>query len=243
MKQESDVTDQGIEAAVEAPVGRRTLIQRMAAMVGLSALSGVAPATAAAVAKVKSALPVWPSKAGPARIAPITPEEEASDKVRAYFAAMEGPGGRKGGTKLNLVLTLANYPELATRYHQFGMHVINFTSLPPRLMEIVTCRTAWLYRSDYEWTKHTAKARKLGVTEAEIEAISHGHYAGIFSPLETHALNATDQLHANTAINDATWTGLAQGLDEKQLLDLLFTVGSYAMLAMVLNGVRVQNET
>ena len=29
---------------------------------------------------------------------------------------------------------------------------------------------------------------------------------------------------------------------EKQMLDLLFTVGSYAMLAMVINGARIQNE-
>lgn len=104
-------------------------------------MAGVGPAAEAAV---KAAAPSksWPAKAGPARLRTITPAEEDDDKVRQYFAMMEGPGGRKGGTKLNLVLTLARYPELAMRYHQFGMHVLNFSTLTPRLREIATVRTA-----------------------------------------------------------------------------------------------------
>lgn len=230
--------DDGIEAM---PVRRRSLLQRMGALLGLGAVSGVAPATAA-----MAALPPmpqgWPSKAGPARIATITPEQENDPKVREYFAAMEGPGGRAGGSKLNLVLTLARYPELAIRYHGFGMQFINFSSLPHRLAEIITVRAAWLYRSDYEWTKHVAKAKRYGVTDGEIEAIRDGSFGGTLSRLERHALRATDQLHAHVAIDDATWAALSAELDDRQMLDLLFTVGSYAMLAMVINGARIQNE-
>lgn len=231
------------EPAETMPVRRRSLLQRLAALVGLSAVSGVAPATTVAVAASLPPMPSgWPSRAGPARIPTITPEEENDPKVREYFAAMEGPGGRSGGTKLNLVLTLARYPELAIRYHGFGMQFINFSSLPNRLAEIVTVRAAWLYRSDYEWTKHVAKAKRYGVTDGEIEAIRDGSFGGTLSRLERHALRATDQLHANVAIDDPTWNALAAELSEKQMLDLLFTVGSYAMLAMVLNGARIQNE-
>jgi alkylhydroperoxidase family enzyme len=230
------------QSSQPAPVRRRTLLQRMAALVGLSAFSGGAPAAAAAAAL--PAVPKgWPAQAGPARLPTLTTAEENDPKVREYFAQMEGPGGRKGGTKLNLVLTLARYPELAMRYHQFGMHVINFSSLSPRLREIVTVRTAWLWRSDYEWTKHVAAAKRHGVTDAEIERIRDGSFGGTLSPLERHALRATDQLHANVAIDDRTWAALATELSEKQLLDLLFTVGSYAMLAMVINGARIQNES
>jgi alkylhydroperoxidase family enzyme len=209
----------------------------MAALIGFGAAAGITPAAEAA-ATAQS----WPARAGPARLPRITPAEEDSDEVRRYFAMMEGPGGRKGGTKLNLVLTLARYPELAMRYHPFGMHVLNHSSLSPRLRELVTCRTAWLYRSDYEWTKHAARARKLGVTDAEIATIRSGRYGAGLAPLEVHALSAADQLYARTSIDDKTWAGLAAELDDRQLLDLLFLIGSYAMLAMVLNGARVQNE-
>lgn len=220
----------------ERTVERRSLLQRMAALIGLGAAAGVAPAAKAASDRG------WPSKAGPARLRTITPAEEDDDEVRRYFAAMEGPGGRKGGTKLNLVRTLARYPELAIRYNGFGMHVLNGSTLTPRLREIVTCRTAWLFRSDYEWTKHVARAKSLGITDAEIEAIRSGRYAGTLAPLERHALAAADQLHASTSVDDRTWAGLAAELNDRQLLDLLFLIGSYAMLAMVLNGARIQNE-
>jgi alkylhydroperoxidase family enzyme len=234
------MNDQDPDLDIIEPCGRRTLLQRMATVIGMGALSaGGGGAGAAAPAPPAKD---WPSKAGPARLPTITPAEEEDEKVRQYFAMMEGPGGRKGGTKLNLVLTLARYPELAMRYHQFGMHVINFSSLTPRLREIVTVRTAWLYRSDYEWTKHVAKAKSLGVSDAEIEAIRDGSFGATLSPLERAALHAADQLHADTAIDDRTWDALAAELDGHQLLDLLFTIGSYAMLAMVLNGARIQNE-
>jgi alkylhydroperoxidase family enzyme len=222
----------------EHKVGRRSLLQRMATLIGMSAAAGAAPALEASIPTEG-----WPSKTGPARLRTITPAEEENDQVRQYFAAMEGPGGRKGGTRLNLVRTLARYPELAMRYNSFGMHVLNGSLLAPRLREVVTCRTAWLYRSDYEWTKHAARAKTLGITDAEIEAIRSGRYDGAFSPLERHALAAADQLQASTSIDDKTWAGLAAELDDKQLLDLLFLVGSYAMLAMVLNGARIQNES
>ena len=221
--------------------GRRTLLQRMAALIGFGAMAGIAQAAETA-ARAAPTGERWPAQAGPARLRTITPAEEDDPRVRQYFAMMEGPGGRKGGTKLNLVQTLARYPELAMTYHPFGMHVLNGSTLTPRLREIVTCRTAWLYRSDYEWSKHAAKAKGLGVSDAEIEAIRTGRFGGTLSPLEVHALHAADQLHASTAIDDRTWAGLAAGLDDRQLLDLLFLIGSYAMLAMVLNGARVQNE-
>ena len=41
-------------------------------------------------------------------------------------------------------------------------------------------------------------------------------------------------------IGDATWAVLAAELDEQQLMDLVFTVGAYDVLAMALKSFRVQ---
>jgi alkylhydroperoxidase family enzyme len=39
---------------------------------------------------------------------------------------------------------------------------------------------------------------------------------------------------------DGTWAELAADLDEQQLLDLIFTVGTYDVLAMVMRALRIE---
>jgi 4-carboxymuconolactone decarboxylase len=175
------------------------------------------------------------------RIPPISPSQW-TDEVRAYFAQREGAGSLPAATKLNITLTLAHHPGLAIPYLNFGMHILNRSTLSARVREIATLRTAWLYRSDYQWDKHSQGAKNIGMTREEIEAIKSGADAPVWSTFERYVLRAVDQLRNDVAIDDETWNVLAKHLDRRQLLDFLFTVGSYAMLAMVLNGIRVQLE-
>jgi 4-carboxymuconolactone decarboxylase len=174
------------------------------------------------------------------RIAPLTPSE-LTGEIREFFAAREAAGG-PALSRLNVSMTLAHHPDLALPYLGFGMHMLSESTLSPRVREIATLRTAWLYHSDYQWDKHAQAARRIGMSAGEIEAIKTGADAPGWSRLERDVLRAVDQLRNDTAIDDETWNGLAEHLDRRQLLDFLFTVGSYAMLAMVLNAVRVQLE-
>jgi 4-carboxymuconolactone decarboxylase len=174
------------------------------------------------------------------RIAPIS-LSEWTDEVREYFARRQRAGAQPDLSKLNISLTLAHHPDLAIPYLNFGMHILNGSTLSARVREIATLRTAWLYHSDYQWDKHAQGAKNIGMTAEEM-AIKTGADASVWSKFERHLLRAVDQLRNDVAIDDETWTGLAEHLDRRQVLDFLFTVGSYAMLAMVLNGVRVQLE-
>ncbi len=53
-------------------------------------------------------------------------------------------------------------------------------------------------------------------------------------------VRAVDELVGEGAIADATWTTLAAELDEQQLMDLVFTVGAYEVLAMALRSFDVE---
>ena len=48
-------------------------------------------------------------------------------------------------------------------------------------------------------------------------------------------MRATDELHANARIGDATWATLAARYDEHQLLDLVAAVGNYHVVSFFLN--------
>ncbi len=57
----------------------------------------------------------------------------------------------------------------------------------------------------------------------------------VWSPLEADLLAATDQLIDRYRIDDETWNRLAEQLDERQLMEITFVVGTYTCLAMAFN--------
>jgi len=53
-------------------------------------------------------------------------------------------------------------------------------------------------------------------------------------------VRAVDELIGDATITDATWQALARELDEQQLMDLVFTVGAYDVLAMAFRSFGVE---
>ncbi len=83
--------------------------------------------------------------------------------------------------------------------------------------------------------------KRAGLSEAEIARIAEGPDAPGWGEADAHLLRAADELHRDACVSDATWAALSARYDTTQLMDLVFTVGSYAALAMALNsfGVRL----
>lgn len=144
------------------------------------------------------------------------------------------------GQVFNIFRTLAHHPKLLERWMVFGTHILNKSSLPPRERELVILRIGWLCRSEYEWGQHVLIGRLAGLTDEEILRIKAGPEEAGWSDLDSALLRAVDELHAEAFISDPTWQALAAQLTNQQLLDLIFTVGQYNMVAMALNTLGVQ---
>ena len=68
----------------------------------------------------------------------------------------------------------------------------------------------------------------------EVARIAVGTDAPEWSDLERALLRAVDELLDDALIADETWATLAAAFDERQLMDVVFTVGAYDVLAMAL---------
>ncbi|MGH7022393.1 MAG: carboxymuconolactone decarboxylase family protein [Caulobacteraceae bacterium] len=146
-----------------------------------------------------------------------------------------------GRPPLNIFRTLVHAPKALSRFLEWGNYVLSRrNSLPPREREIVILRTGFLCRSGYEFTQHRAIGMREGLSETEIEAIKHGAGAAGWSAADKALLAATDELHADQFISDAAWAALCEHFDEKQRMDLVFTVGQYTQVSMMLNTFGVQ---
>ena len=137
---------------------------------------------------------------------------------------------------------MARHPALLESWLTFGHHVLQASSIPARDREILILRIGWLCQSEYEFGQHTLVGKEVGLSDEEILRITKGPEATGWSVFDATLIRASDELHENAFISDETWKVLASQYDEKQLLDVIFTVGQYNLVSMVLNSCGVQRE-
>jgi alkylhydroperoxidase family enzyme len=181
------------------------------------------------------------------RIQPLVPEQWPH-QMREALAALRPPDPRHPlparrddrPKALNALGTLARYPQLARAFHTFNGHVLFGSSLSPRQRELLVLRVAAVRRSDYEWAQHVFLARDAGLEDDDIARIAVGPEASGWSSLDRAMVRAVDELVGDALISDSTWAALAGQLDEQQLMDLVFTVGAYEVLAMAFRSFGVE---
>ena len=141
---------------------------------------------------------------------------------------------------LNALGTLAQHPELTHAFNTFNGHILFASTLSPRQRELLVLRVAAVRQSDYEWAQHAVLAGDAGLSTDEVTRIAEGPAAPSWSAIDRAMLRAVDELVADAKVADDTWAELASELDERQLMDLVFTVGAYDLLAMAFRSFGVE---
>jgi len=160
---------------------------------------------------------------------------------RTASPAPERRAGVRERPVSNILGIFSWHPALAKGFLAFNSHLFNST-LPDRVREMVTLRVCWLRRGEYEWAQHVRMARTAGMSEEEIEVISAGPDSAVWGPLDAALLRSVDEIVSDRYISDETWKQLTEHLDRKQLMDLVFTVGAYDLLAMAFNNFGIELE-
>jgi len=180
------------------------------------------------------------------RIPPLPKErwdDEVKDALRVGFPSAAKRILAEDGKPMpvpNVLGTLLNNPQIAGPFLQFNRVLLEKPSLGHRLREVLVLRVAWRTKAPYEWVQHTLLGVQVGLSADEIRAIIGDLDAWKGSALELDLLRATDQMLDGYRVDDATWARLAKELDERQLIEVIFTVGTYTMLAMAFNSFGLQ---
>ena len=170
----------------------------------------------------------------------IPPLSEAN--FTAEQAEIAAPSRERFGMVFNVNKTLMHNMPLFTSWITFARHIMAGSSLEPRLREIIIMRVGWNTSCEYEWGQHVLMSEPAGLTPEDHKRIKEGALAEGWSEIESVLITATDELLGETMISNATWAALSGQLNEKQITDVIFTVGQYQMMAMALNSLGVQRE-
>ena len=169
------------------------------------------------------------------RVAPL-PADQWDDAVHAALRMM--PEERRNPTAAgNAVATFVNHPDLTRSYLTFSFYLLTRSTLAPRLRELAVLRVAHLTSCAYEWEEHVTIGKSTGLSDQDITALQRGEADDDF---DRTILAAVDELVEATKISDTTWAALGTKFDKHELMDFVFTVGGYHMLAMALNTFGVE---
>jgi alkylhydroperoxidase family enzyme len=184
----------------------------------------------------------------PPRVSPLLPPEwdaEVLEAVSAFpsardfvLARYQAPGAR-GMHGLGIIL---RHAPLAKAFLAFNNHVAVKSSVSKRVRELLILRVSWLRRSEYEFVQHLVLGRNAGLTDGELERIQFGPDAPGWDPVDADLVRAADELCADARIADATWARLSAHFGTEQLMDIVFAVGCYEVLAMVFKTLGAQLE-
>jgi alkylhydroperoxidase family enzyme len=180
---------------------------------------------------------------------PPRPVDDWTDEVDEAFSVLRAhaPGGQAsdaGGPaarpKANILGIYAWHPDFIRGWMPFSNH-LRHSTLSDRVREMAILRTTWLGFGEYEWAQHVWMSRASGaLTDAEIEALGVGPDAQEWSGGDATIVRAVDELCVEKNISDATWKDLDSQFSRQQLMDFVFTVGTYDMHCMAFNALGLE---
>jgi 4-carboxymuconolactone decarboxylase len=144
---------------------------------------------------------------------------------------------------LNLFRMLAHSPPVLEGVQRLGAAVLTESSLDPRLREVAILRSGMLAGADYEVNKHLAIARWVGLTDAEIAGLRPGGDAASLEPPARAILTLCDELHAGARATDEAFRELRRHLTDRQVVEVVVTVGFYGMICRVLETLAIDQES
>jgi alkylhydroperoxidase family enzyme len=169
------------------------------------------------------------------RIMPMQ-RADADPEVEELYALMEA----MGNPPPNMHLTFGRHPALYAKWLPFATHVIPASSLAPRDRQILILRCAFNWRCGYAWAQHVHISRRLDVlSDREIDALQ-GRGSLDWDDKEAALINACDEVARSMDVGDPTWAVLVAHSSEPELLDIVFTIGQYALISIALRTLRVR---
>lgn len=173
---------------------------------------------------------------------PKLPREEWTDAAREVFSFWGEPNSWEEGSRTNIMMVMAQHPDLGKAYNTFGKHFLVTNTVPLRPRELIVMRVAWLLKSEYEWHNHVGYCLNLGMTLDEIAAIKDGAAASCWTDEDKAILNAVDELLRDNDLSDETWAELEKFFSRQQIMDVIFTIGQYVMTSWAITAMRMPLE-
>lgn len=135
---------------------------------------------------------------------------------------------RDRGNVPNMFRTMAHRPEIFETIIAHMEAVLNTGTLPKALKELVIVRTSQLNRTPYCLASHTAIARKLGWSDAQLDALHNAAATTQFTEREKVAIHLAEVMTLDAhRYSEAEFTRLRSFYSEGEIVELMAAIGLF----------------
>jgi 4-carboxymuconolactone decarboxylase len=113
------------------------------------------------------------------------------------------------------------------------------TKLDKRTRQVVILTVGAVWNSPYELYAHSKEARKVGLPEVAIQALTSGESPEGLTSNELVAHRFARQLSAERRVDDDLYRKAKQAFGEEGLVDMIYLIGIYLVTCALLNGFEI----
>ncbi len=113
------------------------------------------------------------------------------------------------------------------------------TKLDKRTRQVVILTVGAVWNSPYELYAHSKEARKVGLPEVAIQALTSGESPEGLTSNELVAHRFARQLSAERRVDDDLYRKAKQAFGEEGLVDMIYLIGVYLVTCALLNGFEI----
>jgi len=137
-------------------------------------------------------------------------------------------------SKASFFRVMAHAPTAYAGLRPFTRAIFSQLSLDPKDRELVVLLVADMQGGEYQWAQHLEIGKAVGLTEEQIEAVRLRAFdTACISPRQAALLRFAEQVIANVRCDDETFQRVAGHYDNREIVETLFTIGNYMMLARI----------
>lgn len=173
-------------------------------------------------------------------MARITYGDEAKDQEVAALAAQIR--AERDGKIPNIYRMLLNSPPIAQGWLNLLTAVRHKSTVAGRYREMVIIRIAVINGAEYERLIHVPIARKEGMSDAQIAAISDWRSAAVFDDADRAVLAYTDAMTRDVKVPDAVFAAVKKQFNARTITELTATICAYNSVSRFLEALQIDHE-
>jgi AhpD family alkylhydroperoxidase len=143
---------------------------------------------------------------------------------------------------LNLYRIIAHARTAAPGFLALGRALLTESELDPKLRELVILRVGAISRATYEIHQHKRLATSVGLSDDEIAAALRERSDDCLPEFSQLVLKFTDSVVWEVKAPEPLYADVTRQLSERQMAELLLTIGFYMLVSRFLENTEVEIE-
>ena len=164
---------------------------------------------------------------------PPPPEDEMPEEIREALSKMP---------PLNLFRVLANTPASFREFMAMGGSILFRSDFDARKRELTILRVAHVTGSLYEWTQHVAFAKRVGVTDEEIEKVRADGPVTSLDEEGNLLCRVADEITRDVRLSDGALSQIIDRYGNRGAAELILCCSWFNLVSRFLESARVPLE-